>query len=574
MPIDIKLLAETTAFHHNCGLNSLVHVLVKNVRRGRIPLPRLVAFCKAFNEYYKSRLSTDTFIKTIPDIKNPVDLEIILGPVLRSMYKLPEIQRDIDVARRDEVLKPLAALDDIEVMAMANFFGIRVESYNSIRCYAIEFLRHRDPHHPLDEKAIQEKIRELRAGPVDLENRDYLEGAHGEQQEERLNVWLGVWFKALGDVPVLRLRHNGAGHFEYEEESQKSKEEHNKFYEEYKRMFPSDKFPRGFPDLDALDAGGFPNPHSLDALQAKISAALNGPAAAINLSAVMAAHKRACLERPHAPRRAGGAAGPKGASPGGFLKGFSDPFGGAGKSNLGGRLADAMLSAFKGVGGSPSTAGSSKTSDKSDKTGISSMPWVQILEGVCSFIMNLANGLSGLSSTIPEIQRTMDPSLDLNQSDFDQHPEAELFAEYAGKLPLKARKALNVKWTDCVKNNQDTDGVMLDLIKALRSARKYEDANELAFNYKVDKVSDPVHQQHLSEQWQRINKEFSGDQRSRVQQRMHRELDALIESAPPVVFAKKNPLVAHRPGKGPSAAAAAAAAGAAAHAPKRRRRVI
>jgi hypothetical protein len=125
-------LACTTNFQNNCGLNALVHKIIKNL--DRISLTALKCLYREFLNYYELDDQDLTYKQMKPllkGMKSPIHREIILGLVLRLLlqkevltYKVPD-----EKFIRDTIGSGLLEAEHILLLAMK--FGMSVESYQA-----------------------------------------------------------------------------------------------------------------------------------------------------------------------------------------------------------------------------------------------------------------------------------------------------------------------------------------------------------------------------------------------------------------------------------------------------------
>jgi hypothetical protein len=508
--INKRRLAKTTGEELNCGVNALVHEIRRNLLPGRerIPLASLDVFRDKFNRFYGSDLSSAEFKTLILSIEDPVDREIILGRILRSMFRHPPIRRKLTADRRDEVLNPGVELEDPEVAVMANFFGIRVEAYAA----ANEFVR----------SGFEETLSESERRRVEK-----IDNLHEIDQDAVLSE---IWAKNTKDAPVLKLW-NRSGHYEYEEDSDASADEHNRYYDNYSRFYyrlpPSKK------------------------IQAKVRHELRlyqegkGP---LKLSPTMSTYAKNGPESVNKNSNFSGVA-------------QSGNLGSSNGSDLMQRIMQAFLGPFQANSGSSSNSslglenGNAVSQDKN----LSSMLWVQILSGVTNFILNLSSAFSGIASLVPEINRRFNPGQDLISPDFDKHPEAKLFAEFVGLLPPEIRQNLNAEWTECVEKKMSVDGVMSKLERALKHKRMDQEAKKLLFRRKIEKLKDPIFQLHFMQQWDNLASNLLARQSmdqpdylialAKGQERLNKEVDDII-TAQQLADSRASAAVGKMKGKG------------------------
>lgn len=188
MPFKLEQAARTTAFQKNGAVNCLVHVLAKNINN--IPSDSCETLRDQFNKYYGITLTSEKFKEAIAGIKNPVRREIILGPVLAEMV------------RHKEGLNSRQPITHEYIKDCANYFGIFLESYQ--------------------------------AG---AEKRDEMEKSQKEQREAIRAAYDHSGASPPKRVPVLKIRHDEEGGFQYEEDENEV-EAHNLAYQ--RRFFYGD----------------------------------------------------------------------------------------------------------------------------------------------------------------------------------------------------------------------------------------------------------------------------------------------------------------------------------------------
>lgn len=497
--IDKARLAKTTGFQHNCGLHGLARVLVRELRlrRGTVDPQAIKSLCEAFNRFYSTRtsavdLSPKEFVEAIISLENPIDVEIVLGPVLRSMFDLDQIKHDIPEERRKKVLNPGEFIDDVDVMVLANYLGIRVESYSSSSRVRPDF----DNLH-------------LHAGTQSkkLRDRNPANAAH-----------------AL----VLKLWNQGFQHFEYEEETPAEKSRLDKFYDEYNAHFPEASNPHK-PEL------GFAHGlNHFEELRNEINRKVQSRdrSRVFNLAEVVDAHKKAEIEQrldaeeelARQRKKSGGGFGNLFSGSGMFSKvgsAVTSFFNNKDQSSLGNRFIKALTEPFKDMFSSNSSGASSSSSapgsshsknpgapaQASKQNSFSSMLWVTLLQGIVRFISKLGSMLAGLMPLVPEIVRSFDPTRDHDTPQaLSSHPHTPLFVKYVSMLPTELKKEFNAKWYEAInadktsnkvknkkaKGNNSVEDVIQSLICALETEGKYSEADDLTIEFNVKKVNDPI----------------------------------------------------------------------------------
>lgn len=135
MPINRLQLADTSAFQRNCALNPLLHKILQKVNNNSLPDKSLQKFNEAYNVCYKTALDINQFKAMLLTLKNPYQAEVLLGETLRSMLLLPEATAPWALEPAfplplPKVLKPGEELYDTDIIPLANFFGIKVETYS------------------------------------------------------------------------------------------------------------------------------------------------------------------------------------------------------------------------------------------------------------------------------------------------------------------------------------------------------------------------------------------------------------------------------------------------------------
>jgi len=148
-----KKVAKLTEYQQNCGLNGLAHVIVENIDKigASAHAASLDSLSVAFAKFYNlpAPFARAQMIAHLKSIKNPVHLEVVLGPVLRTMLvkarhsRRPELGYAVDAVakgkdgkteaeRLAEIGNPNEPLIATEVLYLADTFGIRVETYEDL----------------------------------------------------------------------------------------------------------------------------------------------------------------------------------------------------------------------------------------------------------------------------------------------------------------------------------------------------------------------------------------------------------------------------------------------------------
>jgi hypothetical protein len=229
MPRDLSVIAQATAFQQNCGLNVLIQALND---RPQVMAPVVAEeFRTAFNQYYNTNLNAAECGQCLSGITSPVHREILLGPVLRSMFGLPHF-RDLV---RSETVNPGTRLEDIEIMHLANYFGFRVESYSSFKVQAKEAIKHKLA------QAHGEIPAALLSAPTEAEIQAEIDtmGAHAEERNRLQMYDQNIQNASTGaNPPVVKLWNACGSHFERILESTAAAAAHNRWYASSINRFP------------------------------------------------------------------------------------------------------------------------------------------------------------------------------------------------------------------------------------------------------------------------------------------------------------------------------------------------
>lgn len=572
MPINRQLIAKTSGFQHNCALNCFVHKLCPSIARNKVSDEALRVFREQFNRYYNVTLNANEFRTAISNITNPYHREIILAPVLRTMLLMPEVTDpyDFNAIRaeeeaavrafqplRPEINTPGEDLDDIEIMPLANFFGIRVEIYSPrlfrervhTRCHA-ESRRFRG------RRLSDEEMKTLDDGIAALwePNPDFsaltdtilsfasnippaYRGLARNQIMNDLRQYYGevpnwdcirnaspAMFAAQNRVlarverdprvggagsPVLKLWNRSGVHWEYEEENQASKTAHDQYY------------PHVNPNLylyGTLSRQGDPD---AQAVRARIRQALN-PAAGeknLRLTELLRGYEReqAAAFRPLAQASSNPNASNFNAynadrnnnnnnnnannNDAAFnpFASFGNLFSGglSGLSEIGQKIVAAFIEPFK-----EDMAQKPANDDGKPKSLMDTVAGAII--SFHSIIMKLASAFVNLKPIMDEFQtsanRKNNPSADLQTSELGKHPEALVFAEYVKLLPLEVKARLNALWLD---KKIAKSHVMEKLHEALKEAVSSDDIELFNFKRNLLKLSsnNSALRRHLLDRW-------------------------------------------------------------------------
>jgi hypothetical protein len=117
MPFNLANLAVTTNHDNGGALHCLIPTIIKNLVAQKPGLEKASAeLVKAFNEHYQTHISQSQLLMAARMVHNPVNRELLLAPVLRTM--LPSRNSS-------------GSLEGAEILYLANKFGIKIETYTS-----------------------------------------------------------------------------------------------------------------------------------------------------------------------------------------------------------------------------------------------------------------------------------------------------------------------------------------------------------------------------------------------------------------------------------------------------------
>lgn len=329
---NLNLVARTSGFKANCGLEALAHTIIENIHKiDPIALDRLRA---AFNAYTQATppLSHAEFITAITGLDSPVHRGLVLTPALRAMLTLPDV---LPPDMLNAYQKALSAneevhVDDIYLMHLANVFKIKVDSFTSCEHYARTVvsggfrarlgLRSNKPIPVAELDVLNAKIKEETER---LRKENYDEKNH-----------LGQFSQPYPTVATLKLWNSG-GHFERILNNPDQVAAHNRYYSDRQYIYST------------IDA---------EPIRKRIQVALNNRSIRNpNLSELLTQYEREALAKSSASTTTSSSTD---------NWGFTDVFKDFGRSvsNAVKGMGDSLSGIAKGIGEKISTAGSAAKS--------------------------------------------------------------------------------------------------------------------------------------------------------------------------------------------------------------------